>query len=363
MIRGAKESKNDGIDWEFWDEQTRFVSQAAIEGVSAAPSYVVRNENKTVILTDAAKGLGLWLLKLLLEDPSVGKVHCIAISQEQVPQLPASDKLVAHIGNLADPTLGLSGEAQQNLQRDVDIIIHAGAEGSCLNNYDSIRVQNVESTKFLANLALVRKVLFHYISSPRVILFSGGNTYPERPISVHYPPAALGREGFTSTKWASETYLEKCAAATGLSVSIHRAGYLMSEDADEMDAVNMIHKYSAILKAVPSFATFSGFLDMCKLPTTAGAILQSLMNDNFGVSYGATRIIHHTEGNVVPVHEFQSYMEARFGHSFKSLSMVDWATEAEEKGMSAMLAAFLEAVVERGDEARYPRLLRGSQQD
>ncbi|KAI8286429.1 Hybrid PKS-NRPS synthetase [Colletotrichum sp. SAR11_57] len=363
MIRGAKESKNNGIDWEFWDEQTRFVSQAAIEGVSAAPSHVVPKENKTVILTAAAKGLGSWLLKLLLEDPSVGKVHCIAISQEQVSQLPASDKLVTHIGSLADPTLGLSGEAQHTLQRDMDIIIHAGAEGSCLNNYDSIRVQNVESTKFLANLALARKVPFHYISSPRVILFSGGNSYPERPISVHYPPAALGREGFTSTKWASETYLEKCAAATGLPVSIHRAGYLMSEDADEMDAVNMIHKYSAILKAVPSLATFSGFLDMCKLPTTAGAILQSLTNDEFGVSYGATRIIHHTEGNVVPVHEFQSYMEARFGHSFKSLSMVDWATEAEEKGMSAVLAAFLEAVVERGDEARYPRLLRGSEQD
>ncbi|KAF4830071.1 Hybrid PKS-NRPS synthetase lepA [Colletotrichum tropicale] len=363
MIRGAKESKNDGIDWEFWDEETRFVSQAAIEGVSAAPSHVVPKENKTAILTGAAKGLGSWLLKLLLEDPSVGRVHCIAISQEQVPQLPASDKLVIHIGSLADPTLGLSGDAQQTLQRDVDVIIHAGAEGSCLNNYNSIRVQNVESTKFLANVALARKVPFNYISSPRVILFSGGNTYPERPISVHYPPAALGREGFTSTKWASETYLEKCAAATGLPVSIHRAGYLMSDDADEMDAVNMIHKYSAILKAVPSLATFSGFLDMCKLPTTAGAILQSLTNDDFGVFYGAIRIIHHTEGNVVPVHEFQNHMEIRFGHSFKSLSMVDWATEAEEKGMSPVLAAFLEAVVERGDEARYPRLLRGSEHD
>ncbi|KAK1977246.1 PKS-NRPS hybrid [Colletotrichum cereale] len=363
MIRGAKESRNEGIDWEFWDEQTHFDIDAADDGVDAAPSHIVPERNRTIVLTGGAKGLGSWLLQLLLDEPSVGKVHCVAVSQEQAFKLPCSAKLSIHIGSLAEPDLGLSDETRQTLQRDVDIIIHAGAEGSCLNNYDSIRVQNVESTKFLASLALAKKVPFHYVSSARVILFSGGNTYPERPISVHYPPAALGREGFTSTKWASETFLERWAAATGLPVSIHRAGYLMSEDADEMDAVNMIHKYSAVLKAVPSLATFSGFLDMCKLPTTAEAILGSLTDDNLGEPYGATRIIHHTEGNVVPVGEFHRYMEARFGHPFEILDMAEWATKAEEKGMSPVLAAFLEAMAERSDEARYPRLLRGSEQD
>ncbi|KAK2042676.1 PKS-NRPS hybrid [Colletotrichum somersetense] len=366
MIRGAKEAQNEGIDWEFWDEQTRFDIGAATDVLdTTTPSHVVPEKDRTVILTGGGgKGLGSWLLRLLLDDSSVGKVHCVAIGEEQVPQLPSSDKLVVHVGSLAEPGLGLSGETQQALQRDADIIIHAGAEGSCLNNYDSIRVQNVESTKFLAHLALAKKVPFHYISSPRVVLFSGHNEYHERLISAHYPPADLGREGFTSTKWASETFLEKCAAATGLPVSIHRAGYLMSEDADEMDAVNMIHKYSAVLKAVPSLAAFSGFLDMCQLPTTAEAVFESLTGDDaVGVSYGAIRIIHHTEGNVVPVREFREYMEARFGHPFESLGMVEWAAKAEEKGMSPVLVAFLEAVAERSDEARYPKLLRGSGQE
>lgn len=363
MVRGAKESQNGGIDWEFWDEQTRFDINTPIERDDTAAFHIVPKTERTVILSGAAKGLGAWLLRLLLGDDSVGKIHCVALAQEEANKLPKSPKLVVHPGSLGELHLGISDETQLTFKREVDIIIHAGAEGSCLNNYDSIRIQNVESTKFLATLALARKVPFHYISSPRVILFSGGNSYAERPISSHYPPAALGREGFTSTKWASETFLESCSATTGLLVSIHRAGYLMSADADEMDAVNMIHKYSEILKTVPSLATFSGFLDMCKLPTTAEAILKSLTDNNFGVSYGATRIIHHTEDNVVPVHEFQTYMETRFGHPFKTLSMADWVTKAEEKGMSPVLAAFLEAVVERGDEARYPRLLRGQEQD
>ncbi|KAG8160939.1 hypothetical protein KVR01_009203 [Diaporthe batatas] len=359
MIRGNKDSRNKGIDWEFWDEQTRFEMNAAVDGVRSMSPHIIPRTNKTVVLVGAAKGLGLWLLKLLLDDTSVGQIHCVALTQEQALGLPESKKLILHIGSLGETSLGLSDETQQAFRRDVDIIIHAGAEGSCLNNYESIRVQNVESTKFLANIALDRKVQFHYISSPRVILFSGEDSYPERLISSHYPPASLGREGFTSTKWASETYLDKCSAATGLPVSIHRTGYLMSEDADEMDAINMIHKYSALLRAVPSLATFTGFIDMCRLPTTAEAILHSLSEENVGVYYGAIRIIHHTEDNVVPVHEFHTYMETRFGHPFRSLSMADWVTEAEGKGMDAALAAFLDAVVERGDEARYPRLLRG----
>ncbi|KAK1992338.1 hypothetical protein LX36DRAFT_545338, partial [Colletotrichum falcatum] len=253
-------------------------------------------------------------------------------------------------GRLAKPGLGLADETRRALRREADMVVHAGAEGSCLNNYDSVRVQNVESTKFLAGLALARKVPFHYISSARVVLFSGGDSYRERPVSAHYPPAALGREGFTSTKWASEVFLEGCAAATGLPVSVHRTGYLMSEDADEMDAVNMIHKYSAALGAVPPLATFSGFLDMCDLPAAAEAVLASLTDGGGGgggVSYGATRIVHHTEGNAVPVQGFRAHMEARSGRPFESLAMGDWAARAEEKGMSPVLAAFLGAVVDR----------------
>ncbi|KAL0936841.1 hybrid pks-nrps [Colletotrichum truncatum] len=358
IIRGAKESQGGSVDWEFWDNETRFESIKDTEGSESSFTHRVPDTNRSVLLTGPNKGLGAYLLSLLMEDTSVAKVHCVAIPQDQKSQLPKSDKLIVHNGSLSQTGLGLTYEEQQLLEKEVDLIIHAGAEGSCLNNYESIRVQNVDSTKFLTRLALSRRVPFHYISSPRVILFSGENSYPERSISAHYPPTALGREGFTSTKWASERFLENCSKATGLPVSIHRAGYLMSDDADEMDAVNMMHKYSAMLKAVPSLATFSGFLDMCELPTAAAAIAHSFKDDAVGTSYGRTRILHHTENNVVPVHEFQTYMERRFGEPFRSLSMVEWVSQAEERGMSPILAAFLEAVVERGDEARYPRLLR-----
>ncbi|GJD00768.1 hybrid pks-nrps [Colletotrichum higginsianum] len=365
-IRGAKESQSGGVDWEFWDRESSFDMDADASSSSSSSSHFNsitqtapkgRREDSSavVLLTGAHVGLGAWLLRLLLEDASVAEVHCIAASLA----LP-SDKLHVYVGSLGERDLGLTAAQREHLETRADIVVHAGAEGSCLNNYDSIRTQNVESTRFLARLALARKIPFHYISSPRVVLFSGETSYPERPVSSHYPPAALGREGFTTTKWVCERFLENCSAATGLPVTIHRTGYLMSDDADELDAVNMIHKYSVLVGAVPSLDTFSGFLDMCQLPTAAAAVVGSFRETTeSGVSYQQLRIVHHTEGNVVPVHEFRSYMERRFGRPFASLPMVDWAAKAEEKNMSPVLAAFLEAVVDRGEEARYPRLLRG----
>ncbi|KAF6805807.1 hybrid pks-nrps protein [Colletotrichum sojae] len=355
-IRGAKEAQGASPDWEFWDAETRF--EASGEYAPMKPAELP-SRDRVVLLTGATKGLGAWILKLLLSDDAVSEVHCVAVSPDQRDNLPLSERLVIHNGSLADPSLGLDTTTFNTLKSSVDLVIHAGAEGSCLNTYASIP-QNLSSTKFLTNLALSRKIPLHYISSPRVVLFSGQTSYPERSVAAHfYPPPSLGREGFTSTKWASERYLEACAAATGLRMVIHRAGYLMSEDADELDAVNMIHKYSALLGAVPSLATFEGFLDMCSLPSVAAAVLRAFDSDEDGVIYGNVRFLHHTEDNVVPVQEFQQYMEKRFGHGFRSLSMEEWAEEAEGKGMSPVLSAFLEAVVQRGDEARYPRLLKG----
>ncbi|TQN66916.1 Hybrid PKS-NRPS synthetase apdA [Colletotrichum shisoi] len=217
------------------------------------------SSSSMVLLTNAHVGLGAWLLRLLLEDASVAEVHCIAVPPDREASLAMpSDKIHVYVGGLGERHLGLTAAQREHLEtRRADIVVQAGAEGSCLNNYDSIRTQNVESTRFLARLALARKIPFHYISSPRVVLFSGETSYPERP-------------------WVCERFLENCSAATGLPVTIHRTGYLMSDDADELDAVNMTHKYSALLGAVPSLDTFSGFLDMCQLPTAAAAVVARL---------------------------------------------------------------------------------------
>ncbi|KAK2596713.1 hypothetical protein QQS21_006228 [Conoideocrella luteorostrata] len=358
LIQDTIDTQNNTSDCDFWDKETHFDTNLELVHQNKPPAST-RSKNKSVLLTGAASHLGSSILSLLLEDSSVARVNCVAISSDDAAKLPQNERLVVYNGGLGAVHLGLSEEDQRYLEKETDVILHAGAEGSCLNNYESIRIQNVESTKFLARLALRRLTPLHYISSSRVVLFTGQNSWPESSVSNFYPSAQQDTEGFTCTKWSSERFLENCALLTGLPICIHRTGYLMSEKADELDAVNMMHKYAVRLGVVPSLASCSGFLDMCEVHSAAAAVVCRALGDVDDLG-GRVRFSHHTEDNAVPVEDFQLYMESRFGRSFENLPMSQWAARAELEGMSPVLAAYLEAVSNRTEKARYPRLLKGN---
>lgn len=380
VVRGAKDMQADGSDWEFWDRETHFEpSQLSVHRGLGAKDVGQARGPKTVLLAGAHLLLGDHLLKELLVRDDVGKIHCIALSPEEAARLPISSKIEIHHGTLGAEALGLSRSEQTLLRDSIDIIIHAAAEGSCLNSYKSMRVKNVESTKFLAqNLALPAPhiVPFHYVSVARVVLFSGQNSWPESSVSRFYPPGQDkdSREGFTSTRWASERFLENVAAATGLPVTIHRPGYLTSlEDMDRldpMDAINMIHKYVPEVQAVPAMANFRGWIDMVDARDAARRIVSTILDPvlpqqrshSKGTGAGGIPVAfrHYTGRSPIPVEEFRSYMEAQTGCALEVLPMSEWARRAEKKGMSPFLAEFLIAVVEKAKEARYPQLLYGN---
>ncbi|KAK6836159.1 putative polyketide synthase [Apiospora arundinis] len=369
LIRGTKESQAPQSDWEFWDNETRYhpapVEEVAVEtshqnssGCNSSLKAIPGSGGMaTVLMTGATDTLlGLKLLELLTSRSDVAKIYCVAVSPDgEKLQLPPTntEKITIYHGSLGDPALGLSDETQSLLRREVDIIIHAGAEGSCLNTYTSLRQQNVESTTFLAYLATPRKIPIHYVSSARVVLFTGQNAWPEASVSGFYPPSQddrSSREGFTATKWASEMLLEDFHARTGSPVTIHRTGYLMSEQAHEKDIMNMIYKYSVRLRAVPSMATFSGFLDMSDVQVVAESFVESVLKTHS--SSQEVTYKHHTEDQAIPVGDLGQYLQDKYGHPFDILPMDAWVGRAEEAGMSPFLTEFLSAVVEKGEEAR-----------
>ncbi|KAK8859931.1 Hybrid PKS-NRPS synthetase lepA [Apiospora arundinis] len=376
LIRGTKESQAPQSDWEFWDNETRYHpapgEEIAVEtshqnssGCSSSLKAIPGSGGMaTVLMTGATDTLlGSKLLELLTNRSDVAKIYCVAVSPDgEKLQLPPinTEKITIYHGSLGDPALSLSDETQSLLRREVDIIIHAGAEGSCLNTYTSLRQHNVESTTFLAYLATPRKIPIHYVSSARVVLFTGQNAWPEASVSGFYPPSQddrSGREGFTATKWASEMLLEDFHARTGSPVTIHRTGYLMSEQAHEKDIMNMIYKYSVRLRAVPSMATFSGFLDMSDVQVVAESFVESVLKTHS--SSQEVTYKHHTEDQAIPVGDLGQYLQDEYGHPFDILPIDAWVGRAEEAGMSPFLTEFLSAVVEKGEEARYPRLLKG----
>ncbi|TLD24362.1 hypothetical protein PspLS_06895 [Pyricularia sp. CBS 133598] len=397
-IVGKQIEKQCGAHWEFWDRETRFdpamlplPPPSALSSLGLEKRTTWHPYGSGILLTGATTPLGSRLLQRFLSRPeAVRMVYCIALSPDQQTQLRNEPWLTEaeHAGrvellpgDLYNPALGLSPTDVQRLRAEADVIVHAGSEGSCLNSYASITEPNLDSTRFLATSLGISpgggvKPL-HLVSSARVVLFSGRNEHGASSVSHHLPPLPdaadnSSREGFTATKWAAERLLENfahAAAARGGGVgpvAIHRTGYLIMDDAGEMDAVNMIRKYSAVLRAVPSMERFEGWLDMSDMEWVADRLARDVLDVAEGAEddvKSAVRYVHHTQETAIPVLGFQRCMEETFGWTFESVSMVEWTRRAVKAGLSPFMSSFLCAVCEREDKARYPRLLVGAEEE
>lgn len=97
-----------------------------------------------VLLTGATGFLGCQLLRCLLQAPEVQKVHCVAVpadEQHLLQHLQTNDRTAFHIGNLPAPDLSLDAAQRTHLKQAVDVIVHAGAMGHCLNPYSTVGAQ------------------------------------------------------------------------------------------------------------------------------------------------------------------------------------------------------------------------------
>lgn len=328
----------------------------------------VRSHGREILLTGSTTFLGSAILRSLLEDNDVRKIHCIAVQPDCQKSLPESDKIIVYTGSLMDSSLGLSKPEYEKVQSSIDRIIHAGSCGHCLNNYSSIRTPNYLSTHFLAALATPRRIPFHLLSSNRVTLLSGSTCLPPRSVAS-YPPPTDGSEGFTATKWASERFLENLSRETGLPVCVHRTCAVIGDKAPSEDAQNALLRYSILMRAVPKLENMDGYFDFKDVnvvaaevaaaatvaTTTTGGAPGSDTHHQKNVESSVT-FRHHSSGVRVPVSAFRERMELLYGGSFEELSQHDWLEKAMEMGIEPLIVSYLQAIVERGQTMSFPFL-------
>ena len=251
-----------------------------------------------VLLTGATSFLGGRLLRTLVLSPRVRKIHCIAVPPDDEHLLYQDDKverfsgsLLSSASDLKEPSksmLGLSEAERERLEQAIDVIIHAGSSGHCLNTYASLRTPNLLSTQLLASLALRRSIPLLFVSSSRVALFSGDMAPPPGSVT-RFPPPADGVEGFPSSKWASEVFLENLVALlnrqpknfrakTPWTVAVHRPCVLIGKQAPNSDALNAILRYSRSMRCVPQLSNIArGYLDFAEADTVADEIAETAL--------------------------------------------------------------------------------------
>jgi len=352
-----------------WDVETaipghvlRVAERYATATAASPPAAVPKSTDRVVLLTGATGFIGSEILRHLISDGDIAEIHCVAVPEDAQQKVPSSEKVKIYTGSLLNPSLGLTRKEQEYLQNKTDQIIHAGAQGHCLNNYTSVRQANFLSTQFLATLALPRRIPFHFLSSARVILQSGKHATP--PISVSsYPPPRDGSQGFTSSKWASEKYLEDLSSKTRLPVAVHRPCSVVGDRAPHDDAMNSVVRFSLLSRKVPDVPAAEGFFDFKDATVLAEEIARGPVAANNTTNTegkgGCISFRHHSSGVRVPFRDLGKRMENLHGGKFETVPMEEWLQVAQELGIEDLIVSYLRANVANGAKLEFPYLGMG----
>lgn len=349
--RGDQSANDEDIDWdvEIAIPEYLIASSAATVKLKRTPA----NRDLKVLLTGAAGVLGNSILHALLHDSAVDKVHCIAISPDDEDRLPVSEKVIIYRGSLSSHNLGLTETECARLQSDIDVVIHAGANGHCLNSYTSIRRPNVQSTHFIASLCIPRSIPLLYVSSQRVPALSGLKVLP--PVPVLAEPDKTGDTGYMASRWVSERFLHTFSQHNNFMIEIHRPCLYFGDRAPRSDAMNGVLQYTRFMRCIPRFKRVEGYIDFKNVDEIARDMVSSAISLAWGTSKGI-RYRHHSSGRKVPFPKWAEYMQELYGEKFEILELADWIARARKSGIDPLVATYLEGVLEKEEIGLFPYL-------
>ncbi|KAH8896247.1 PKS-NRPS hybrid [Thozetella sp. PMI_491] len=362
-----------------WDQETS-LPEIHMDIRSGKAAVQPRHPPQVVLLTGATGFVGQAILSALIANDQVQTIHCLAVREpSKFGSLQHHPKLIIHRGDLAHNSLSLMPEEQQHLAQTVEMIIHNGADVSFLKPYTSLRQPNVLSTRFLVALAAPRRIPIHYISSASVgrLLLQGnqdGDTRFHATSLAHTPPAAQWADGYTASKWASETLLERAANShLAVPVVIHRLSSVTPNSSassggehpsQATDVVGSMVHYSCNLRAVPDpkMVRWRGALDFVSVGRVADGVVSSAFSrkqEIEGISrpkaHGIDppiRFLFQSSEQIVPVERIREYVARRLGiqdSEVRVLPMDKWLALARQAGMEELVAVFLEESQRRAD--------------
>lgn len=344
-----------------WEKETQV--QADLPIPRLIRKLVPSNKGKVIVLTGSTGFLGKAIARQLLDSKAVAKIYCIAVRPSKTrPYQAQSSKMEIFKGDLALPFLGLSKEDTRTIFEAADAIIHNGADVSFLKTFHSLRQANLHSTKYLANIALQYQIPLHYISTAGIAQLAMSDSFHEIS-AAPYTPATDGSNGYIASKWASERYLETISERFSLPIWIHRPSSITGNDSPEHDIMQNLLRFSRKLKAVPQLKNFKGHLDFIPVEQVASGVLLDVLPDHKQSVSSTVKYRHQSGEVIIPVSEFQKSMERETGSVFRSLSLVDWITEAKEGGMDVMVAAYFGMLEDMDGDIRFPQLVKGNRAD
>jgi thioester reductase-like protein len=353
-----------------WDVETTPPTDLAKLSFTPAPIPRAVRVPGTIVLTGASGFLGSHLLKTLLAESSIKKIHCLAVRRlsEKLESrlLPQDDRVVYHAGQLDQPRLGLSDETAVSIFSSVDAVIHNGADTSHLKSYFDLKPCNIGSTIELVRLCLPRRIPIHFVSSNAVGHYS--NSQPIGEVAIYTPggprPPVDGSSGYRSTKWAAETLLERVHESSRLPIWIHRPSTIIRSGRDaeglaaQLDWMNALIWYMDKLSAVPKLNHGNGSLDLVHPQTVCTGIISHVTAGTVASETEKVLYVHHMADLLIPLSKLEDFNKEP-GRVFRQLPREDWIAEAVASGMHPAVAVLIEMVDAPGQKGP-PMFLKGT---
>ncbi|KAL1882813.1 putative NRPS-like protein biosynthetic cluster [Diaporthe australafricana] len=361
-------------------------------GAPNGVSKLSASEPRVVVITGVTGRLGRALADRLASDPRVERIHCIGVRDTQMNTNSKlwgldANKVVLHQGNLSLPNLGLSDDAAAQVFSEADLIIHAGADKSYLKSYRSLRAANLQSTKDIAELCIrygrEKYVPIHYISTLAVRNMASAvmrslaelNGEGDREtlvgsLSRFQPPhlpqnvgMAQTAYGYTASKWASESFLEKIHQAhPDWSIVIHRPGAMardrdVSVNAPSSELVESLRYYSSIIHALPAVPIFGDHVKIGKafglvpVSEVASKVFNEAVEAMESIDASSPgrrehlKFVHHAGTTEDPTDNFNLLGDGEAAGVIQQLPLNEWIKRAYEVGMQPTMGLLLEDLV------------------
>ncbi|EFR01671.1 lovastatin nonaketide synthase [Nannizzia gypsea CBS 118893] len=326
------------IDWKIETQLPEPFQKAKTEVSKWEP----RNSTFTILLTGATGYLGRHLLSVLANDPKITEiVSLVRHIDNEIPDIDQGSSKVRLIqADVSKPGLGISDDEYSALAEKLDIIFHCAANRSFWDRYEVLRPDNFDSVKGMVRLAARRSIPLHVMSSGGVALYTNTNTQPPRD----------GSDGYVSTKWAAEAFLQRAAPALELPVYIHRPVGVPGEptldnEAFKSTVLQQLTEISRKLGTRPSFESVRGSVDILPVDRIVFAIHQAVILSTTAPSHHAdnnnfVQIIEHEATLRIFVEDFKSHIQKDHHlYSLPSMPILEWFGKAKLAGFGFFIAA------------------------
>lgn len=210
-------------------------------------------EPKRIFLTGATGFIGAFLLHELLQQTPEASIYCLVrsanaesgkqkirknLERYSLWNEELNSAIIPVIGDLAQPSLGLSEQQFSELASVIDVIYHNGAFVNLIYPYTELRAANVLGTQEILRLASQIKLTpVHFISTLDVFqspAYSEMKAILEQDELAHCEGLS---DGYAQSKWVAEK-LVMTARDRGIPVSIYRLGTIIGHSKTGVSQTN-----------------------------------------------------------------------------------------------------------------------------